>query len=395
MRHTKYRRGLSHRRLLVKFCILGDAGSTFVQNFLLRMAKYFDEALFDVLSPRFSSVEFPEDVNQHILSEPGSVISKIPKARGIWALIQKQRCIAKAESYDLCHIHFVDKQSALLSRVLNDKCRNIVCSIWGSDFYRSSSGTRRLQERLYELSSVITFTNSRSMLDFNSYYGNKYSNKLRICRFGLAPLEVLRNLDISKKECRKYLGLPEDSLLIAVGYNNSPAQQHIEILNSIQKYKREVLKNVFLVLPMTYGATNEYRNTVRKHLEQHGFRYRIFDKFMPDEEMAMLRKASDLMIQVQITDQFSGSMQEHLYTENVVITGDWLPYGTLDEKGVFMLKVSSVEEVGEKLVYAVNNLDSLKEKCKKNPEIIWELSSWEKNIQSWIDMYEELLERGR
>ncbi len=48
----------------------------------------------------------------------------------------------------------------------------------------------------------------------------------------------------------------------------------------------------------------------------------------------------------------------------------------------------------EKLVYALNNLDSLKEKCKKNPEIIWELSR-EKNIQSWIDMYEELLQRER
>ena len=146
---------------------------------------------------------------------------------------------------------------------------------------------------------------------------------------------------------------------------------------------------------MTYGATNEYRNTVRKYVEQHSLRYKIFDRFMPDEEMAMLRRASDIMIQVQITDQFSGSMQEHLYSENVVITGDWLPYGTLDEKGIFMLKVSSVEEVGEKLVYALNNLDSLKEKCKKNPEIIWELSSWEKNIQSWIDMYEELLQKEK
>jgi len=233
------------------------------------------------------------------------------------------------------------------------------------------------------------------MLDFDSYYRNKYSNKLRICSFGLAPLEVLRSLELNKRECRELLSLPEESLIVTVGYNNSPAQQHIEILNSIEKHKRGIPENAFLVLPMTYGATDEYRNTVRKYLEQHGFGYRIFDKFMPDREMAMLRKASDLMIQVQITDQFSGSMLEHLYTENVVITGDWLPYGTLDEKGVFMLRVSSVKEVGEKLVYAVNNLDSLKEKCKKNPEIIWELSSWEKNIQSWIDVYEELLRKEK
>jgi len=108
-----------------------------------------------------------------------------------------------------------------------------------------------------------------------------------------------------------------------------------------------------------------------------------------------MRLASKIMIQLQTTDSFSSSMRESLYAGEIVITGDWLPYGTLDEKGVFMLKVSSVEEVGEKLVYALNNLDSLKEKCKKNPEIIWELSSWEKNIQSWIDMYEDLLQKER
>ena len=75
-------------------------------------------------------------------------------------------------------------------------------------------------------------------------------------------------------------------------------------------------------------------------------------------------------------------MQEHLYAENIVITGDWLPYNTLDERGVFMLKVSSVDEVGEKLVYALNNLEQLKKKCERNSQIIWKLSSWEKNIQS-------------
>jgi len=46
-------------------------------------------------------------------------------------------------------------------------------------------------------------------------------------------------------------------------------------------------------------------------------------------------------------DRIIVTVQEYLYAENIVITGDWLPYDTLDERGVFMLKVSSVEEVGE------------------------------------------------
>jgi len=377
----------------VKFCILGDAGSVFVQNFLLRIARYFDEAQFDLLSYRPSRVEFPDNVYQKTFMEQGAFVNRIPKVRGVWKLIHYQRYIAKANAYDLCHIHFVDKQSAVLSRVLNQKCGRIVCSVWGSDFYRSSGRIRRLQERLYKISGVITFTSERTMSEFDDYYSKKYSSKLRICRFGLAPLEVLRNVDLDKDECRKHFGFPHDSVIITIGYSNDPVQQHKDILRSIHKYRTKIHDNVFFVLPMTYGSTSKYRTSVRTELEQYGFRYKIFDKFLPDEEVAILRKASDIMIQTRITDQFSGSMMEHLYTENLVITGDWLPYRTLDEKGIFMLKVSSVEEVGEKLVYALNNLDSLKEKCKKNPEIIWELSNWEKNIQSWIDMYEELLRK--
>lgn len=379
---------------MVRFFIIGDAGSTFVQNFLVKMSRYFDGALFDVLSPRASNVHFPESVNEHV-RKPAAFIRKIPKVRGVWTLIQKHRYLVNADPYDLCHVHFVDKQAAFLSTPLNQKCRKIVCSVWGSDFYRSSERTRRFQEQLYELSHVITFASEETMIEFDNYYRKKYSSKLRIRRFGLVPLEVLEKFELNKMECRKHLGFPNDSLIVTVGYNNRLTQQHAKILNSVHKQKCEISDDLFLVLPMTYGGTNKYRNSVRMQLEQFGFRYKIFDRFMSDEEVAMLRKASDIMIQAQTTDQFSGSMQEHLYAENVVITGDWLPYGTLYEKGVFMLKVSSVDGVGEKLVYAVNNLDSLKEKCKKNPEIIWELSSWEKNIQSWIDMYEELLQKEK
>jgi len=56
-----------------------------------------------------------------------------------------------------------------------------------------------------------------------------------------------------------------------------------------------------------------------------------------------------------------------------------------------MLKVSSVGEVGEKLLCSVNNLRNLKESCKGNSQIIWNISSWDKNINDWIHMYSEML----
>jgi len=97
------------------------------------------------------------------------------------------------------------------------------------------------------------------------------------------------------------------------------------------------------------------------------------------------------MVYLPTSDQLSGSMQECLYAGNIVITGDWLPYRILEEQGIFMLKISSVDEVGEKLIYSLNHLKKLKESCKGNSQIIWNMSSWDKNINDWIQMYQELL----
>jgi len=267
--------------------------------------------------------------------------------------------------------------------------------VWGSDFYRSSNTVRKCQKKIYDCADIITFTNEKTLHDFNDYYNHKYNSKLRIARFGLSVLDELKKLNIDKSNCRNRLGLSQDEIIVTVGYNNIPAQQHGMVIQSLKKLKNSFPSNLFLLFPLTYGGTKEYREQIREQLKQSGFRYKMLDSFLSDEEVAMVRKASDIMIQVQKTDQFSGSMQEHLYAKNIVITGDWLPYDILDERGVFMLKVSSVDEVGNKLLYAINNMDKLKNKCLNNPKIIWELSSWENNIQSWVDMYEELLRRER
>lgn len=209
-----------------------------------------------------------------------------------------------------------------------------------------------------------------------------------MCRFGLAPLSELKNLRLTKAECRESLGIPNDSFLVTIGYNANIGQQHLGVLKSINDYSSRLPENLYLLLPLTYGGPQNYKSSLKSWLEDSGLRYKLFSKFMPDREIALMRKASDVFINVQVSDQFSGSMQEHLFAENVVITGDWLPCKTLDERGVFMRKVSSVDDVGRELVHVANNLDSLRKDCLKNPDIIWELSSWEKNIQSWVGLYE-------
>ncbi|WP_181419062.1 glycosyltransferase [Mesotoga sp. TolDC] len=367
--------------------MFANTESTYTKQFLTQMSRSLSNASFDVITPMTVPLECIA-VNQHTFADTKSILSRIPKVRGFHRLERIRQFISRSDNYDICQIHVVNPQYWYLRGVLQKKCRNVVSSIWGSDFYRVSHLSRRRQEALFRISSAITFTNRNTLEEFDRYFQERYSDKLRVCRFGLAPLSELKKLRLTKAECRRSLGIPDDSFLVTIGYNANPGQQHLRVLESIRGYSGKLPGNLYILLPLTYGGPQNYKSSLKNWLEDSGLRHKLFSKFMPDREIALIRKASDVFINVQVTDQFSGSMKEHLFAENVVITGDWLPYKTLDERGVFMRKVSSVDDVGRELLHVAHNLDSLRKNCLINPDIIWELSSWEKNIQSWVGLYE-------
>lgn len=384
----------------MRILVLGNLGSIYMRDFVSNISIALPDSSIDVITSRKGhSIESP-NVKIRIFSgySSNSLISKIPKLRAYISLRKKRKLLSnlyKLDKYDITHLHFIDLQSSLLYKELKRTADKLILSVWGSDFYRSSPWMRKIQKNLYDVASLITFGNNITKEEFIRFYGERFRDRCRIARFGLSPLSELKAIEnLSQAECRNKLNIPTSSKVITIGYNNDPNQQHLKILKSISKYKNDLPKDTFLILPMTYGGDNNYKNQVISEIKKLKIPFVVYDRFLQDREVAFIRKASDIMIQLQTTDQFSGSMQEHLYAENIVITGDWLPYDILDERGVFMLKVSSVDEVGNKLLYAINNMNELKNKCRNNPKIIWELSSWERNINKWLEIYEEVL-RGK
>ena len=54
--------------------------------------------------------------------------------------------------------------------------------------------------------------------------------------------------------------------------------------------------------------------------------------------MASLSKISNITLNIQETDAFSGSISESIMADNVVLVGDWLPYNIYEEWGVKIFK---------------------------------------------------------
>lgn len=292
------------------------------------------------------------------------------------------------EQYDIIHIHFLTPFYGEVAEQIRSKCKKLIITIWGSDFYRTTTEQKEQQRKLVDKADVITFDNDVTMEDFAKYYDIRNKGKLSINRFGLTALEYIRDLEnTDSNQIKAEYNIPENSIVITCGYNANPAHNHLEIIKSIKQIKNKLPKNIYYIFPMTYSRDEKYCDIVKEELSKSGLKYIVLEEFMNFAQMAKLTKVTDIMIQLQTTDTLSATMQEHMYHGNVVITGSWLPYKPLKEIGTYFLEVSSINKIGAKLANVLKDFSIIKQRCKKNRRKIWDFSSWNNTVGSWIDLY--------
>jgi hypothetical protein len=379
-----------------RILLVGDGNHQFITNYAFWLRRELgDYVVIDILS--FSpikkvSFQFYESCYQIAFDSFGyKFFSKFKGIRRYFRFLLYTKLISTLQPYHFVHFHFIDVDSYFLTKLLKSKFNNkIILSIWGSDLYKLHKKNERGFLKTINTGDLITFTNQESCDYFKQKFDWRKDN-LKICRFGLAPLENLKNLDLSKNDCKRNLGLDEEKIIITIGYNLSQAQQHLIILEQFKKDVLVSLKNrIVLFFPITYGGTVQYKEELLGRIKELPFQFYVFDTFLTDEQVAVIRKASDIMIQLQETDQFSGSMQEHLFANNIVITGCWLPYQTLKDKGAWFFEVAEIEEIVFLISEIIENPIVLEDKTLMNPLIISELSSWNENIKSWASLYKNL-----
>jgi hypothetical protein len=288
--------------------------------------------------------------------------------------------------YDVCSLQFMQPSHLHALKDIRHIARHVTLTVWGSDYYRRSPKQRDKCKQLAHAVDRISCANNSMIRSLESDYGLP-PDKLYHCRFGLAPIEALRQIQhLSAEECKEQLGISQ-RLVVACGYNGRPEQQHLAILESLLRARPRLTPDMLLLVPLTYGGTPEYLDVVERAYTGSGFDCRFYRNFLSDAEIAVMRKAADVMIQVQPTDQLSGGMTEHMYAGSMVITGSWLPYDDIRERRVSFLTVDAVCEVGDRLAKYWAERHDYAESLRQNPDRISPLVSWDENIQSWIDFF--------
>jgi len=238
------------------------------------------------------------------------------------------------KDYSLISVQFITIQAGFLYSSLKKFGAKLIVTPWGSDIYRIGAFQRNFTRKLLAEADFVTLMpSSKFGDDVKREYQLAESICLPLC-FGSDVLDAIFKDCKSRADCKKQLLGSADKFTITIGYNASSAQNHLQVIEAISNIKNILPSNTILLLPMTYSKVESYMDEVRFALDELGVEYRIFDKYLSDEEVLDLRKGTDLFIHMQKTDAYSSSLQEALLSKSKVINADWLRYKELEVDGL-------------------------------------------------------------
>lgn len=277
------------------------------------------------------------------------------------------------EGYDLIDFHYLSEEYDSLIRKMA-AAKKMKVTFWGSDFYRADARRKDQIRDLLKYPEIIQFVTVNMKSDFLEYYMD-FDEKIKVANFGLHQLKIISDVQKESFKPTYKVGINKDKLMVVCGYNGSEAQQHSILIESLGNINKELKEKIFLVFPLTYGANKNYLKRIEDELKILNIPFFILRSDLSEKDVAILRIEADLVINIQTSDAFSASLQEHLFCENILLVGEWLPYKTFDLLKIFYCKTHK-SNLADNISYCISNFRYLKQKTIGNREKIFDLSSW-------------------
>lgn len=373
----------------IKILILCSFESTYVLQLYTYMKKYYPHIRYSILTMESAEAYYREHLNLEAEEEIYSF-----GAHDYLCYLEAK----KLPHFNIIHSLWMEQFWGEAAGVLCKKCDSWFCSVGGSDLYRQSANVffKYLQKRIIKRADWISSESEETREYFEKvYHAKKYGTPHSIIRFGVDILNAFEKLcSADVEDIKDKYGIPRGKIVIMCGTNAKHEHQHMKIIDAVEKLPKEVLGKCCLLIPMTYGGTDEYQESVRKKAAEVINDSVILQRFLSTDEMAEIATATDIMIHVQTTDQLSSAMLSHMYCGNVVIAGSWLPYDNLRNNGIEFISIDNICELTEQLKRVIPDIKQWKNLCKKNADVVYNLSSWERCAQEWYHVYDQLINRN-
>ncbi len=304
--------------------------------------------------------------------------------------ILKERFSPILNKYDIINFHSISPGILPFIKAINPE-KKIVLSFWGSDLFQIN-GVKNYYEQLEAIKRADKITVMSHEMEFMiaSKFGSEFKKKIVRALLGIDD-KFYDLLDKTKKlpadlNFLKEFSIPENKIKITICYCGNPICNHLPILDELTKLDRIKKEKIHLLVPMTYGNfSKEYFEEVINKLDKSEISYTLFEKYLSFEEVYKLRVASDLMIMMARSDALSQSVNEAIYSENLLISAVWLPYSPFRLANVFYLETDFMK-LSYTVSYALDNLEKIKVELQKNPERVKSLAAFNQNWQKWKDV---------
>ncbi len=377
--------------------VVGTANDVFVYNMAKWLKACMEDISIDVFEFNHSrSQGYTNDYFDNVYTiDTGLLLNKVKGIRSLllpyWYNYQFNNCL-KNKYYDIIHCHWLIP-NVIVSRNLKLHCKKLFVTFWGGELeYLKIIFSHKIYLWYLRrfLKKVDYIVNSQSFCEKNEGRSLFLYCKFKYANLGSVPLEKLYNLiDLeSKAQSKKKLGINIDKKTVLIGYSGKSIHQHIPIIKTFSSVgmKKEFIH--FLV-PMTRGASSKYVQSVENMLQQSGYTYTLIKNcYLTDMDVARLRNATDITLQLSLFDGFSRSIIECLCARSILIYGNWLNYSDrLKEEGFSGITVQSIEEGVEKVYDIVDDLENYQTMGGENSQNGKNKNLWSECIMDWVTIY--------
>ena len=298
----------------------------------------------------------------------------------------------KDKFYDAIHLHWLTS-STVMAKTYKQHCRKLYASLWGREYYTMRLfGFNSIYRKYLDdvISEVDYIVDSSACNAERASILHTFRGQYLVGDFGSMPLECMYQLSETetKEESKAKLSFPQGKLSVMLGYSGKRLHQHIDIVKEL--VKRDDLKDrIHLFAPMTRGADKAYVEMLEEDLKNSGYSYTIFKgHFLSDEEVARIRNATDIALQLSTTDAFSRSILECLCARAILVYGNWLDYDMdLSNEHLQAIKVESIKDGIDKLEDIVRDVHRYDEMVQSNYENGKKHNLWSICIKDWVEAY--------
>lgn len=287
--------------------------------------------------------------------------------------------------YDLIHHQALFDPKIELMDVAKSESKKIMISFWGSDLLNTKANNIIERQRIALSMADVVTTQTNEMRDVvNQKFGENIAKKTSSVLFGIPDKELNTILSFKKN---KEITIKE--FIIQVGYNSSPAQNHVKILQSLSELSSELKTKISLVIPMGYGNRDEkYIAEVKLLALKYFKKVEVNTSYLTRSEYLEKFSKVDIYLNLPETDAGNSTIYEALLLGSNIIVGSWLPYSEFKKNGIELNTVTEFSEIASSITKTLSlNSDR---KINEYADKTYQMIAYSRTSVKWNEIYKNL-----